>query len=274
VQKIATEIFESRGAVHSIFIFIFLALFCLPAVFSSVPASRIINILLLGLYFLICVYAGRWICRKWLSSSQLIQFVIYSAIALLVLSLIGIIGLKQFSRDNGAGMIISLVSVVAGFLLLGTFLSVTRSAMLRQLKGTGPLKPFSLENILASIDKVTANLDSLEKRVPVTDPDADNHFFIKADGKIYKIDYNELLYAEAQGNNTKVVTEKRVLMPNISFTNFEKLLPLSQFIRIHRSFIINKSKIDHIEGNRLFIIKTEIPIGSNYRDSFLKRLGI
>jgi DNA-binding LytR/AlgR family response regulator len=102
----------------------------------------------------------------------------------------------------------------------------------------------------------------------------ENYLFVKAEGKIFKINHDELLYAEAKGNYTKIVTADRVITPNISFMNFEKMLPPLLFIRVHRSFIINKSKIDHIEGNRLFINKTEISIGSNYRDSFLKALGL
>ena len=103
---------------------------------------------------------------------------------------------------------------------------------------------------------------------------AENFIFLKADGKIYKILFDSLLYAEANGNYTKIILESNTLQPTMTFSNLERLLPKNYFIRLHRSFIINKSKISHIEGNRVFIGKTEIPIGSNYRDGFLKELGV
>lgn len=103
---------------------------------------------------------------------------------------------------------------------------------------------------------------------------AENFFFLKVDGKIYKILFDSLLYAEANGNYTKIILENNTLQPTMTFSSLERLLPKEYFIRLHRSFIINKSKISHIEGNRVFIGKTEIPIGSNYRDGLLKELGV
>ncbi len=136
------------------------------------------------------------------------------------------------------------------------------------------VKPFPFDRFIIAVDKAIEKLKACEKRTRSTDEDKEDFLFIKTDGKIFKIGWDELLYAEAQGNYTKIVTEKRVITPNISFTNFEKMLPVIHFSRVHRSFIINRSKIDHIEGNRLFIGKIEISIGSNFRDSFLKNLGL
>jgi DNA-binding LytR/AlgR family response regulator len=137
------------------------------------------------------------------------------------------------------------------------------------------LKPFSLERFIIAVDKA---LDKIQKPFVVTheivDTKPEDYIFIKADGKIFKVQLDDLIYAEAHGNYTKIVTNTNILLPTMTFSNFEELVPKSQFLRIHRSFIINKAKITHIEGNRVFINNTEIPIGSNYRDTFLKELGI
>jgi len=109
--------------------------------------------------------------------------------------------------------------------------------------------------------------------VEIAGTKTDDFIFIKTDGKIFKLQFDELFYAEAMGNNTKIVTRQQVLMPKMAFSSFEELLPKSVFLRVHRSFIINKSKIVHIEGNRVMINNTEIPIGNNYKDTFFKRLG-
>ena len=63
-------------------------------------------------------------------------------------------------------------------------------------------------------------------------------------------------------------------MPAMTFTSVEELLPGSIYIRIHRSFIVNKSKIAHIEGNIVRIGGRDLPIGSNYRSDFLREIGM
>lgn len=137
------------------------------------------------------------------------------------------------------------------------------------------LKPFSLERFIIAVDKA---LERLQVLPVVTQENArtktEDYIFVKAEGKIYKIFHQDLLFAEAQGNNTKVVTSQNILMPVITFSGFAELVPASLFLRTHRSFIINKSKITHIEGNRVFILKNEIPIGNSYREEFWKELGL
>ncbi|MFD1140121.1 LytR/AlgR family response regulator transcription factor [Larkinella insperata] len=137
------------------------------------------------------------------------------------------------------------------------------------------LKPFSLERFMVAVDKALERLQTSPAiTADNTAADKADYLFLKTDGKIYKIFHDELLYAEANGNYTKVVTTQHTLLPGMTFSRFEELLPSALFLRIHRSFLVNKSKITHIEGNRVFIHKTEIPIGSNYRDGFLKALGL
>lgn len=133
------------------------------------------------------------------------------------------------------------------------------------------LKPFSFDRFLIAVDKA---LERLPGRLAVTVKEsAENFIFIKTDGRIYKIYHDDLLYAEAQGNYTRIVTATNTLLPKMPFSSLEELLPGSLFLRTHRSYLINKSKIGHIEGNRVFINNTEIPIGTNYKESLLKDLG-
>lgn len=137
------------------------------------------------------------------------------------------------------------------------------------------LKPFSLERFIVAVDKAIDKLQPTGKTFIETDESkGDDFLFIKAEGRIYKVMHDDLLYAEANGNYTKVRTTQHTLLPAMTFSGFEELVPKSKFLRIHRSFIINKSRIDHIEGNRVFIQNAEIPIGSNYREQFLRQIGL
>lgn len=135
------------------------------------------------------------------------------------------------------------------------------------------LKPFSLERFIVAVDKALERI-AVREGVDEKKVEAEPYLFLKADGKIYKVLHNNLLYAEAKGNYTRIVMEKQTIMPVITFSGFEVLLPSTLFLRVHRSFIVNKSKITHIEGNRVFIGEYEIPIGTNYKEDFFKALGV
>jgi DNA-binding LytR/AlgR family response regulator len=138
------------------------------------------------------------------------------------------------------------------------------------------LKPFSMERFIVAVDKA---IEKLNKYIPPAQPTTgetriDDALFVKTDSKIFRIPHKDILYAEASGNYIKIVTPQTTYMPGMTFSQFEQQLPRALFIRVHRSFIINKSFIILIEGNRVYINKTEIPIGSNYKDPFLKELGL
>jgi DNA-binding LytR/AlgR family response regulator len=134
------------------------------------------------------------------------------------------------------------------------------------------LKPFSLERFIVAVDKAKEKL--LAKRKTGPEVVEETHTFIKSEGKIYKINFDEIWFAEADGNNVKITTDTGQVRPAITFTTLEEVLPRSKFVRLHRSFIINKAKINHIEGNRVFIGKHEIPIGNNYRELFFREIGM
>lgn len=137
------------------------------------------------------------------------------------------------------------------------------------------VKPFLLDRFIIAVDKAIERMKPLSiTRKSVESPSAEDSFFARTEGKIYKIKYAELLYAEAQGNYTKLVTSVNTIIPNMSFVSVEKMLPASIFKRVHRSYIINQSKISHIEGNRVFIGQYEIPLGNNYKEDFFKSLGL
>ena len=136
------------------------------------------------------------------------------------------------------------------------------------------MKPFSLDRFLVAVDKAVDKLTSRGGGIQhATEERGEDFIFIRTDGKIYKIMHHDLLYAEAAGNYTRIVTPQQVYAPSMTFSSVEEMLPGALFIRVHRSFIINKSKISHIEGNRVFIGKTEIPLGSNYKEGFLREIG-
>lgn len=135
------------------------------------------------------------------------------------------------------------------------------------------VKPFSMERFVIAVDRAVARISGT-KGLSEKSPDRRDFIFIKTDGKIYRIEFNTLLFAEASGNHSRIIMTDNILLPLIPFSGLEKLLPVTQFIKVHRSFIVNKEKIARIEGNRIYIKQYEIPIGKNYRDDFFDQLKI
>ena len=136
------------------------------------------------------------------------------------------------------------------------------------------LKPFSLERFIQAVDKARSQVGRRDASRNAVASARSQDLYIKSEGRLHKIDLADLHYAEAQGNNIRIVTGQGTVMTTMTFSAFEDQLPDSNFVRVHRSFIINKSKVRVIEGNRIFIGTIEIPIGSNYREHFFKSIGL
>ncbi len=130
------------------------------------------------------------------------------------------------------------------------------------------LKPFSFQRFLKAIDKLSKVKNS-STSAPTTLAIADHRhtgkIFVREDKKYSQIAIEELFYAEAQGNYTKLVLDGRQITTRQKISAFKELLPDSEFIQVHKSFIVAKKHIESIEGNRIYIKEYIIPIGKVYK---------
>ncbi|WP_316811090.1 LytTR family DNA-binding domain-containing protein [Pedobacter heparinus] len=131
------------------------------------------------------------------------------------------------------------------------------------------VKPFSLARFIQAVDKVKMNLLPAKHEIS---NDIGN-ILVKAEGMTYQVKLDEIIFAEAKGNYTCFVLETRILKPKLALSEVEKLLAVGQFLRVHRSFIINREKISHIEGNSIHVEKHVIPLGASFREDFFKKMG-
>jgi DNA-binding LytR/AlgR family response regulator len=130
------------------------------------------------------------------------------------------------------------------------------------------LKPFSFERFLKAINKVVA----YQKPTFISSPEKTQlRFFLKGDKKIHQIHTGNILFIEAYGNYTKVFLVEEMIVSHEKISSLEALLPASNFLRVHKSFIIATNKINVIEGNRIQIGSHFIPIGQTYKQG-LKQL--
>jgi len=130
------------------------------------------------------------------------------------------------------------------------------------------LKPFSFERFVQATEKI------IKKRTdgtPVTEHEL--FIFVKSDKKHIKIAVAEIIFIEALGNYVSIYTPDKKVITKQSLSEIEKQLPLKDFIRIHKSYIVSFRSIKYKEGNLVSVGEKLIPIGKVYRDNLLKILG-
>lgn len=133
------------------------------------------------------------------------------------------------------------------------------------------VKPFEATNLQMAIEIAFNNL--LEAGV---EPNKEgfrikDFVFIKDNTRYRKIKLDQIKYAEAEGSYTKVLLDEASVTLAINLKSFEQHLSSPEFMRIHRSYVINLQKIEEYEGNRVFINHQPIPISSTFKEDFMKR---
>lgn len=99
----------------------------------------------------------------------------------------------------------------------------------------------------------------------------ENHIFVKSDSRHIRIQYADLIFVEALADYVIFNTSKGKFIVHHTMKGIEKRLPPSSFSRIHRSFIINRNRINYIEDFNVAIGEKIIPIGATYREKFMER---
>lgn len=97
---------------------------------------------------------------------------------------------------------------------------------------------------------------------------ADDFFFVKADRKIFKVYFNELLFIQGLKDYVVMHTESQKVIAAMNIKTIHDQLPKNIFVRVSKSYIVNSKHIESIDNNTVYIGANEIPIGSIYRDFF------
>lgn len=142
------------------------------------------------------------------------------------------------------------------------------------------LKPFGYGDFLKAANKALRQMELLKPSAIVPEvkdensPSESKDLYIKADYKMIRIDMSKILYIESQNEYVRIFTEdQKPVMSLISMKLLEEKLPSGKFMRVHRSYMVNLSKITAVANNRIIFGKdTYIPIGNQYKDKFTQYL--
>ncbi|MFC0876966.1 LytR/AlgR family response regulator transcription factor [Saccharicrinis sp. FJH2] len=124
------------------------------------------------------------------------------------------------------------------------------------------LKPFSFERFLKSVDKVYHQLSEAAGK------NSNEYIFVKTEYRIEKIEIKDILYIRGMKDYLQIHTTDKKIMTLQTFRNLLEILPDADFQRVHYSYIVSISKIEHIERNRIRIGNDLIPISDSYKDAF------
>ena len=125
------------------------------------------------------------------------------------------------------------------------------------------VKPIPFNRFLKTINKVYQHVYANSKSGD-TNLQQEPHIFLKVTKKLIKVNLNDILLIESLRDYIRVVTTLGNYVVHKSLTAIAEELPQSNFIRVHRSYIISISKIEALEGNTLEVANRKIPIGRNY----------
>jgi DNA-binding LytR/AlgR family response regulator len=104
--------------------------------------------------------------------------------------------------------------------------------------------------------------------------DQDDHVFVKTGGRLVKLNLAELLYVEAQGDYMLLHTPSDKYLVHSTMKAMAERLPESDFVRVHRSYVVRLDQIKDIEDRSLVIGRAVIPIGATHKDKLMERLNL
>jgi DNA-binding LytR/AlgR family response regulator len=135
------------------------------------------------------------------------------------------------------------------------------------------VKPIAFERFLKATLKAKEYYEVRQKNLDSDTPASGTnvYFFIKADNKLVKIFFEDILFIEALQNYVTIRTKTKSYITYLTFKSVEEYLP-DYFIKTHKSFIVSKTKVDSIEGNVIKIGNYEVAISRNLKDEVLMKL--
>lgn len=138
------------------------------------------------------------------------------------------------------------------------------------------VKPITPERFEKCIQKVKNSMAVRPQGGENVDPEntVGEDLYINIDRRLIKLKYNEILLIEAKGDYINIKTENKDYLVHTTLKKIHDKLPEEKFLQIHRSYIINFSKIIDIEDNSVLIEKSVVPISRSNRPELMRRLNL
>lgn len=138
------------------------------------------------------------------------------------------------------------------------------------------LKPFDFPRFFQAISKAIGSNAQTEvinaKKTSDAVSKSADFITVKADYKLYKINYDDLLFIEGQHEYVTFHTPQRRITALFALKDLEEMLPQDRFVRVHKSYIVSFDHIQDLDKSDVTVAGTKIPVGASYRDELIARL--
>jgi len=132
-------------------------------------------------------------------------------------------------------------------------------------------KPITKDRFQKAIQKIKTTVTSKKE---ITTETSDEDLYVNIDRRLVKIKVPSIYLIEAKGDYIQIKTETKNHTVHTTLKKIEEKLPESLFLKVHRSYIINTSKIVDIEDNSILIKKEVIPVSRGNREALMERLNL
>lgn len=144
------------------------------------------------------------------------------------------------------------------------------------------VKPIPFQRFIQAVSKARERFELEQAKPAQISPESiqnnpvNDFIFIKSEHQNVRIEINNITHIQGLKDYIKIYT-KTSSKPVLTISNFKNImqkLPQEQFMRVHRSFVVNINCITTLQKTKLLVDETRIPIGETYKEEVLKRLGV
>ena len=126
------------------------------------------------------------------------------------------------------------------------------------------VKPFSYNRFLKSVNRIRESILNLKE----------DYLFVYANKTGHKIKVNDILYIKSELDYISIVFENEKILLLDSLNNWEKKLKYYNFIRTHRSYLVNYNRINKVKINKVLLGSIELPIGITYKSKLIEKFNL
>lgn len=133
------------------------------------------------------------------------------------------------------------------------------------------VKPYPFDRFLKAVNKAR-DLFLLRSESTKSNSSAPEFIFVKTDSRLEKVIFSEILYVEAMENYVIIHTHSQKIITMMTMKAMEEVLPDSDFLRVHKSFIVNHRHISSVEGNEIKTGSAKIPVSRKNKSQVMEWL--
>ena len=135
------------------------------------------------------------------------------------------------------------------------------------------LKPFDFARFLKAVNKLTSAGTQTQFTPGATEARPLEYIYVNNNGAIERLELRDIYFIKGMGDYVGIRTTSMTMLVRDNLKNIEQLLSASNFMRVHKSYIVALSKIESVRGNVITIQNESISVGALYRQAFLQELN-